>query len=386
MPWKEVSIMSARYEFVRLATQEGANIRQLCRRSGISPTTGYKLLVRFQTQGAAGLRDRSRKPETSPHRTPLALERRILTLRDTHPRWGARKLWARLKALGHTGLPTPSTIQAILTRHGRIDPTQSRKHQAFIRFEHEAPNDLWQMDFKGHFALGRGRCHPLTVLDDHSRFSVCLSACANEQGVTVQARLTDTFRSYGLPDRMTMDNGSPWGDDAGHPYTPVTVWLLRLGIRVSHSRPYHPQTQGKDERFHRTLNTELLQGRVFATLAETQSAFDAWRAVYNLERPHEALSLQPPISRYAPSTRSFPEVMPPIEYGPTDIVRKVQAKGEFSFHNHSFRIAKAFRGYPVALRPTNEDGLWNVFFCMHAVASINLKSDLTDKPYVPHYL
>jgi len=171
MPWKEVSVMSARYEFVRLATQEGANIRRLCHRYSISPTTGYKLLARFQTQGAVGLRDRSRKPETSPHRTALAVTRRILTLRDTHPRWGARKLWARLMALGHTDLPAPSTIQAILARHGRIDPAQSLRYPPFTRFEHAAPNDLWQMDFKGHFALDRGRCHPLTVLDDHSRFS-----------------------------------------------------------------------------------------------------------------------------------------------------------------------------------------------------------------------
>src|SRR5262249_9640533 len=160
----------------------------------------------------------------------------------------------------------------------------------------------------------RGRCHPLTVLDDHSRFALGLEACANEQGVTVQERLTTIFRRYGLPRRMTMDNGSPWGNDSTHPHTPLTVSLMRLGIGVGHSRPYHPQTQGKDERFHRTLKVEVLHGRTFRDLPHCQAAFDEWRTVYNVQRPHEALAMATPGSRYAISARPFPASLPAVEY------------------------------------------------------------------------
>ncbi len=181
MPWIEVSTMSLRHEFVQLAGQEGANVRALCRRFGISPKTGYKWLQRNAVEGSEGLLDRSRRPETSPGRTPAVMEHAVLTLRDQHPAWGGRKLHTRLLTLGHDGVPSPSTITAILRRHGRLDATQGAQHSAWRRFEHPVPNDLWQMDFKGHVALQHGRCHPLTVLDDHSRYALCLTACANEQ-------------------------------------------------------------------------------------------------------------------------------------------------------------------------------------------------------------
>jgi transposase InsO family protein len=372
MPWQEVSIMSLRKEFVLLASREGANLRALCRQFGISAKTGYKLLKRYQGEGEAGLEDRSRRPTSSPRRTPPEIEAAVVAVRDLHPAWGGRKLRARLDALGRTDLPSPSTITAILRRHDRLDVAKSVPPAAWQRFEHAAANDLWQMDFKGHFALREGRCHPLTVLDDHSRYAVCLRACANEQAGTVQAALTDTFRRYGLPWRMTMDNGSPWGDDGLNPYTTLTVWLLRLGIAVSHSRPYHPQTQGKDERFHRTLNAEVLAYAHFADQAAAQQRFDSWRSVYNLERPHQALGMQPPISRFRPSPRPFPETLPAIEYGPDDRVRKVQAKGELHYRGRAFNIGHAFHGYPVALRPSDQDGVLDVFFCQHRIACLNL--------------
>ncbi len=372
MPWQEVSIMSLRYEFIQLSLQEGANIRALCCRFGISPKTGYKWLKRHVAEGERGLNDRSRRPLRSPSQTPVPMEQTVLGLRDEHPAWGGRKLYTRLGTLGHEHVPAPSTITAILRRHGRLDVSASAKHTAWQRFEHPAPNDLWQMDFKGHVALQSGRCHPLTVLDDHSRYALCLSACANEQTHTVQQALTGTFRRYGLPHRMSMDNGSPWGDDGINPYTPLTVWLIRLGVRVSHSRPYHPQTQGKDERFHRTLNAELLAHQTFPDQRSAQQHLDAGRRIYNLERPHQAIGMKPPVSRYQPSPRSFPEILPPIDYAPEDCVRKVQAKGELYYRGRPWKIGKPFHGYPVALRPTATDGLLEVYFCHHRVASINL--------------
>jgi transposase InsO family protein len=375
MAWREVSIMDLRKEFVSLANQAGANIRELCHRFQISPTTAYKWLERYRNDSQESFQDRSRRPHHCPLRCEAAMEQQALAVRQQHPAWGARKIRARLQTLGVGEVPAVSTVHAILKRHQRIASAESAKHKAWQRFEHEAPNQLWQMDFKGHFALASGqRCHPLTILDDHSRYSLCMQACRNEQGEMVQQRLIETFRRYGLPERMLMDNGSPWGSsDWQQPYTPLTVWLLRLGIAVCHGGPYHPQTQGKGERFHRTLKAELLQSCVYADFDEIQQRFDQWRPIYNQQRPHEALAMAVPASRYQVSPRRFPEVLPAIEYAPGDVVRKVQATGRVSFRNWEIRLSKAFRGYAVGLRPTLQDGVWQVYFCTHRIAEFDLK-------------
>jgi len=375
MPWLEVNTMSLRREFVMLAQQEVCNISGLCEFFGISRKTGYKWLNRFDEYGDAGLNNRSRRPLSSPFKSPESIEDVIVALRGLHPAWGGRKIKSRLEELGHPDVPAASTITGILRRRGLIHPEESAKHTAFISFEHPYPNALWQMDFKGHFAMRQGRCHPLTVLDDHSRFNVTLKACADERTGTVQAALVSTFRRYGLPDRMTMDNGSPWGSDQFHELTPLTAWLIRLGIGVSHSRPYHPQTQGKDERFHRTLNVEAIIGRQFDDLAHCQRRFDEFRDCYNLERPHESLGMQTPVTRYQVSQRPYPEILPDIGYGPDDHVRKVQAQGEISFKGKEFRVSKALQGYSVALRPTKYDGKYSIFFCNQRLKEIDLADD-----------
>ena len=363
--------MSLKLEFVALAGEEGTNFRELCRRYEISPPTGYRLLQRYEREGDDGLLERSRRPHNSPNRTPAELERAVLALREEHPAWGGRTIREVLLRT-HPVVPSPSTITAILHRNGCIGGGE-RVRRDWQRFEHPHPNDLWQMDFKGHFPTGAGRCHPLTVIDDHSRFALGLQACTNERTETVRECLTAIFRTYGLPLRMLMDNGSPWGSDSEHPHTPLTVWLMRLGIQVSHGRPYHPQTQGKDERFHRTLNAEVLQGRHFADCAACQVSFDHWRHVYNAERPHQALGMATPLSRYTPSPRSYPELLPPIEYADGDLVRKVMAEGWVSFKGHEFKVGRALRGYRVALRPTAEDGVWTIWFMTHPVAEVDLR-------------
>lgn len=374
MPWQEVSTVSLRHEFVTLASREDAPIRALCRRFGISPETGYTWLRRYQAAGPDGLVDRSRRPHRSPRQTPAAVETAVLALRDAQPTWGGRKLAAVLRARGEPA-PHPATITAILRRHGRLGAPGSRPQQRWHRFEHPAPNQLWQMDFKGHFALGAAgaRGHPLTVLDDHSRFALGVIACADETGPTVQACLTRLFRRYGLPDRMLMDNGSPWGSDAAHPWTPLGVWLLRLGIGVGHGRAYHPQTQGKDERFHRTLQADVIQGRVFGALPAAQAAFDRFRWTYNHVRPHEACGLQPPSSRYQVSARPFPEPLPPIEYDHGETVRWVQQGGRLAWQGRQFLVPRAFRGYPVAIRSTAVDQTWTVYFLRHPIATLDLR-------------
>ena len=376
MPWKVSSPVSERLEFVLLAAQEQANIRHLCRRFGISPTTGYKWRQRFQSEGAAGLQEQSRRPHHSPARSAPAVEQAVLELRRQHRRWGGRKLRARLQALGHSETPAASTITAILRRHHLLDLQESAQHRPFHRFEHEQPNELWQMDFKGDFALGRGRCYPLTVLDDHSRFNLGLVACADQTTQTTRAALTAIFRRYGLPFRMTMDNGKPWAAFAkGRScHTHFSAWLIRLGITVSHSRPYHPQTQGKDERFHRTLKLELLGEQRWPDFGRCQQAFDHWRETYNLVRPHEALKLAVPASRYQPSRREFPAALPAIEYAEDAVVRKVGERGQVKYQQRKFFVGDAFGGLHVALRPTTTDGLLEVYFCHQKVGAIDLKA------------
>jgi transposase InsO family protein len=299
------------------------------------------------------------------------MEALVLELRAFHPAWGGLKLHHRLRQLGHTGVPAPSTITAILERNGLLSPERRLKRD-WQRFEALEPNDLWQMDFKGHFATDEGRCHPLTVLDDHSRFNICLAACRNERTETVRSHLTTAFECYGLPRRMLMDNGSPWGSDWAHPYSHLGAWLIRLGVSVGHGRPYHPQTQGKDERFHRTLNLEVITTRDnWPSIAEVQAVLDPWRGVYNHERPHQALGNRPPDSCYQPSPRSMPSELPPIEYDYGCEVRRVQPDGHISFRARQVLVSKAFAGQPVGLRPV-QDGVWHVYYCQQKVAIVDL--------------
>ncbi|HEU4805818.1 MAG TPA: IS481 family transposase [Nitrobacter sp.] len=372
MPWREVSVMEQRREFVALAGQDGANRRELCRRFGISPQTGYKWLRRF-AEGDAELADRSRRPHASPARSDAAIEDQVLAVRDGHPAWGARKIRHCLIRAGQE-VPTASTVHTILVRHGRVTPPFGTPGQPYQRFEKTAPNLLWQMDFKGHVPVADGAmCHPLTIVDDHSRYAIGLQACGNEQSHTVQGRLEMIFRRYGLPEAFFVDNGSPWGDAGGERFTRLGVWLLKLGVAVIHSRPYHPQSRGKNERFHRTLKAEVFACRRFRNLAEVQRAFDLWRDIYNCDRPHEALGQQVPASRFQPSRRTMPDRLPRVEYDEHEIVRTVgTTKAYVSFKGRLWKVPQAFRGERVAIRPLNADGYYGIFFASHQIATIDL--------------
>ena len=375
MPWKELSVVDQREEMVKLALTRGANKSEVFRRFGISRDTGYCWLERYREGGRASLADRPRRPHRSPGKTDPSMEAEIVRIRDeSNNAWGGRKIAWTLKHAGRKKVPHPSTITGILRRHNRLEARRDEHPGPFKRFERAEPNELWQMDYKGPVPLLHGRCHPLTALDDHSRYSLLLEACENERDATVRTRLTTAFRRYGLPFSMLMDNGSPWGDAGDQPFTVFTVWLMRLGIVVIHGAPYHPQTQGKEERFHRTLKAEVFQGRSFRDFADCQKAFDHWRHRYNHDRPHDALGLETPASRYCLSARSFPETLPPIEYGPGDIVRQVSVKGFISFNNRPIRISKAFRRQPVALRPGGEDDVFTVHFCAQQIGLIDLRT------------
>lgn len=387
MPWKETTKMELRLEFAQLADREGANMSQLCRRFGISRPTGYKWVRRYRADGKAGLRDRSRRPHSSPNKTPEQVEDAVGELRSEYPAWGGRKLRAVLRRRAEAGklgfgaetVPAASTITAILRRRGQLRAEDTDKAASYERFEKEAPNELWQMDFKGDFLLEghrKKRCYPLTVVDDHSRFAVVLAACPDQQRQTVQKHLRGAFGRYGLPQRIITDRGAPWGVGMGRPdggpfYTKLSAWLMRLGIKVSFTARAHPQTNGKNERFNQSLGAEVLRFEHYASLNGYQERFDGWRDTYNLERPHEALDMAVPAGRYEVSERACPEKLPPVEYGEGEQeVRKVHTTGYISFRSQRFKIGKAFSSHPVALRPTVEGGKWKVYFCHQHVRTI----------------
>ena len=376
MPFRECSIVSQREEFCRLALAPGANVRALCRRFGLgSPRTAYKWIARYRAEGRAGLVDRSRRPHASPGRSSAELESRVIALRTEHPCWGGRKLRRLLEWEGVAAVPAASTITEILRRHGLLDGPGAGEARDWVRFEHAEPNDLWQMDFKGHFPIATGRCHPLTLLDDHSRYALEIGACGDEREKTVHQRLERLFRRYGLPWRILADNGPPWGAP-DRSLTRIGVWLLDLGIGLSHGKPYHPQTQGKEERFHRTLKAEVLGDRCFRSLDEAQATFDVWREIYNTRRPHEAIGLEVPASCYCPSSRDMPSVIKPPEYDPQDLVRIVRDGGCISFRSRRFWVSKALAGRPVALRATSTDGLLDLYYRRQLLTQVDLRQEL----------
>ncbi|MGB0258947.1 MAG: IS481 family transposase [Coraliomargarita sp.] len=380
--------MESRASFISDYLRDELSFSELCRRHGISRKTGYKWRDRYKESGLQGLLDRSRAPRCSPSRSPEATEQAVLKVREEHPVWGGRKIRRVMANEGFAGsLPAPSTISNILRRHGLLGGGTREGSKPLQRFERDAPNDLWQMDFKGWIRLGNGkRCHPLTILDDHSRFNISLEACGREDEKTVRPLLKKAFRRYGLPRQILCDHGSPWGtgvDEQGRQIgTPkLEVWLMRLGVELIHGRVRHPQTQGKEERFHRSLNAEVLKREsLWRDLQHCQSAFEHWQRIYNEKRPHDSLGEQTPSSRYQLSTRSFPEILPKPEsfYLDGDELRPVKSKGEITFKNHFFYIGSAYTGSPVALRP-RAAGVWEVYYCWKSLGLLNINNTTKKK-------
>jgi transposase InsO family protein len=385
MPFEKRTVMEQKLEFCMLAIKDKANISELCKRYRISRPVGYKWLKRFLESGVAGMEDLSRRPQTSPFRINPDIEQYLVSMRKENPEWGSKKTHKLLMIQEQKGIypfekiPCINTIATVFARNGLISEEKRMKSQHYQRFEYDKPNELWQMDFKGYFKLlDQSLCHPLTILDDHSRFNVGLFACKNEQRETVKMNLIAVFRKYGLPENILCDNGSPWGaagqetPDRIRSYTNLEKWLIRLNINPIHGHPYHPQTQGKEERFHRTLNAEVLKYELLKNYNHCQHRFDIWREKYNCIRPHEALGQEVPASRYKQSPRPYPEVLPSIEYDSTDTIRKVTNSGRISFKNKEYNVGKAFKGEFVAIRLSNVEYQYDVYFCNQMIRSINI--------------
>ena len=373
MSWKEKTVEQSREEFVLAALCGEDSISELCRKAGISRPTAYKWMRRYQA--GEPLSDRSHTTRGHPNRTPPETEALILEARTRHPTWGGRKLIRYLQDKGYQNLPAASTATEILKRGGRISPEESEAHKPYRRFQKEEPNQLWQMDFKGHFAMADGRrCHPLTMSDDCSRKLLCLDAYDNERWKSVERSLLRVFSEYGLPDAILSDNGPPWADHTNG-YTPYEIWMMQLGILPMHGRALHPQTQGKEERFHRTLKEDVLKRYTIRDLVEAQSIFDHYREEYNVERPHAALNYVVPEKHYRSSARKLPSTWGEPEYDAGATLRKVNCKGYLSIQKHRYYLSESFAGKYVELLFRSENKV-RVCYGAYKIAKINLSEKL----------
>lgn len=349
MPWLETDVRDQRIQFV-LTVRRGVTVSEACRAFGISRTTGHKWLRREAAAGSVVvLSDRSRRPHRSPRQTPLAVVRRLGELR-TQFGWGGAKLATLLAAEGY--LLNPRTIDRWIQREGWTR-TDIAPAPALQRFTHAAPNDLWQMDAKGAYPLAdRQRCHTLSVLDDHSRFVVGLTPLLRLQTGAVRAALIRSFERYGVPTAMLMDHGAPWWSTQGPAgLTRLGVFLLKQGIRVVFSAVRHPQTQGKVERFHRTLAERLRWVGLPTTLGGFQRTLAWFCDEYNERRPHAALGLTPPAAHFTPSARTYRPTPRAWVYPDGLDVRRVHPRGHLRVAGEHFFVSEALAGEEVACVP-----------------------------------
>ncbi len=348
MPWKETDVLSQRIEFVVRARNGEESISDLCREFGVSRKTGHKWLGRYQKGRFWSLADRSRRPRRQPNKTPQEIEDRVVELRLEYG-WSGPKLHELLKR-EKVSLST-ATIDRIIRRRGLVSKEASSK-PATKRFERSRPNELWQMDFKGEYLLrAGGRCYPLSVLDDHSRFAVGLFALTSPSRDSVQPCVERCFEIYGVPEAMLMDHGTPWWHaNNAHGLTRLSVGLIKQGIRLIYGSIAHPQTQGKVERFHRTMKQEIKHRGVPQTVEGMAEALSYFRQVYNEIRPHEALEMDVPSGRYTSSPRAFNPNPPEWEYPEGSDVRRVTDAGNLAYNGRQYYACKALAGERVWCR------------------------------------
>jgi transposase InsO family protein len=291
----------------------------------------------------------SRRPLRFVRSTCTEVQEALLALKAERPNWGAKKLLAKLWP---QGAPIClRTADRILSRHGLVGNIARPAHEP-CRFERQSPNQLWQMDFK---AVGTRRFEAFSVLDDCTRFCLCLSPLTDLRSQTTFQALWNLFGEYGMPERLLSDNGAPFNSVRSLGPTPLQARLWLLGIPTSHGRPRHPQTQGKVERFHRTVEQEIGQILRKGDIGQVQEAMGSFRQDYNWERPHEAIHLQVPGARYCPSPRVRPESMPKHEVADGALKRKVDSSGKIVYRMRSYRAGTGLAGEYVELREEQND-------------------------------
>ncbi len=359
-----MDVHEQRVRFVIAATQKAQPFRALCAAYEISRPTGYLWLQRYQALGIEGIAEQSRKPHHSPRRTASELERQVVQVRLRYPDWGARKLQVLLAREGVALLR--NTIHRILLRHDLVRE-EERRTPAVQRFERGQPNELWQMDFKGPKGWPQA-VGPLSVLDDHSRYLIALAANGSTQGEPVREQLEEAFQRCGVPEEMLMDHGTPWwSTKSASGRTHLSLWLMRQGIQLHWSGIRHPQTQGKVERFHGSLQRAL--ERRGLPQQRTQTWLDAYRWEHNHVRPHEALGMQTPATLWRPSPRRYDPHPPRWEYPQGAWVLKVDCQGKLDIQGQKWKVSKALAGEWVRVVPVEQRMM--VFYCTTLIRELD---------------
>lgn len=351
MPWKDKTVKKLREEFVNEA-QHTRNFSALCREFGVTRRTGYKWLDRASETDS--LVDRSHAPNSIPHKTSPEVEQLILEFRQENPGWGAKKLRQALLNLGYTDLPSVKTFNNILSRNGCISHEESMKHRPYCRFQMDDCNKMWQTDFKGEFRMADGNyCYPLDIIDDHSRYAIKIVPRLSTANLVLPV-FREAFYEYGMPDSVLSDNGAQFaGFRQG--YTQFEKWLMDHDVLPIHGRIKHPQTQGKIERFHRSMKSELLEHYTMKNIEDAQRKFSEWRVKYNTERPHEALGMKCPAQVYSSSTKTYIDRITPFEYGGEYHVIKVNSWGYVRFAHYQVYLSETMIDEHVEFRPNPDE-------------------------------
>jgi transposase InsO family protein len=371
MPWKEQTVEMSREEFVKQVLTNSKSLSALCREYGISRPTGYKWLKRYQE--GVGLDDQNRAPFRTANKTIRETEQLLIDYRKGHPAIGAVKIKRILENKGCRNLPCASTVNAIFKRNGMIEKEASEAATPYQRFEKECPNDMWQADFKGHFGMQNGnRCHPLNIIDDHSRYNLCSDALTGETFDEVQKSMLRLFEEYGMPKTFLCDNGNPWGTVQSTGYSRFEVWLMELGILTLHCRVRHPQTQGKDESYNRSMLKELLKYSTIVDLADAQRQFDQYRDFYNQERPHHALNLDIPANHYLASDRKLPARIEAWEYPSGYELRRIKGTGYLTYGGQGYFLSEAFGDKTIAIRESHISGCISLFYRQFRIGRIDV--------------
>lgn len=366
MPWKETCTMNERQAFIRAWLSREFTVSELCRRFGIARKTGHKWISRFQSEGMTGLDDRSRARHSQPHRTPMVVVEQILELKNRYPRWGPVTLHSALHRQNPDGnWPAASTIGDILKAHGLVKPRRPRRktppHTQPLAHAY-APNEVWSADYKGQFRLGNGRwCYPLTLSDNYSRLLISCSGLNGPQLKPSRRVYERAFRDYGLPRVIRTDNGWPFAMNTLGGLTPLSIWLIRLGVYPERIAPGCPQENGRHERMHRTLKDATAKPPK-GNLSAQQRAFNQFLHEFNEVRPHQALGLGVcPIDVHTTSPRVYPEQLIQLEYPARYEVRKVKCGGYIKLHGHPIYTTRQLTGEYIGLEPLDHDR-WQLYF------------------------
>ena len=377
MPWTQTDPGNERMKF-EVAMQRGdLTMVEACRQFGISRKTGYKILHRQLALGPEGLRDLPRAPRTHPNQTSPDVEGAVLRVRKTYPTWGSKKILATLLRREPEGeWPARSTVDAILKRAGLVPPRKRRRMRhpsAPPHVDARAPNDVWTMDYKGWFRVGDGtRCDPLTINDAFSRASLVCRAMVAPKTDDVKKQLEGAFHRFGLPSAILSDNGTPFASAGIGGLSRLEDWMLRLGVQSIRIQPGKPEQNGKHERFHETLKAETASPPR-ATIGAQQNAFTRFQAIYNEERPHEALGMKLPAELYDFSPRQMPAKLPEHEYASDMELRRVRTDGSIKWAGKMLFVGEALEGEVVGLRQV-EDDAWSLSLGPMRLATLHERS------------